>query len=198
MKHPYARPSLVCRLVRWRCALAGASRSRHVARCPDCQAHFSAAEAFTRQLRADAIASSRSMPGPAGGFESRLVRAVRNAPRHEQSGRGASAGWTLGVAMAAAATAWVVFVPTQTPPSAPGTATLATPDDVAAATVAIVETVSSGLADSVIPSAGQLVAANPLQQEIASAYDDLRSAVDFLVMNFSPTTPAAPDPIRRI
>jgi hypothetical protein len=65
-----------------------------------------------------------------------------------------------------------------------------------------VEAMSTQLVDTVIPAAGEFVAHNPLQEELGLVYSDVRSALDFLALNFLPTA-AAPQnsttpPTRRI
>ena len=64
----------------------------------------------------------------------------------------------------------------------------------ARAIVNAVETLSTRLVDTVIPSAGELVGENPLQRELGFVYADVRSAIDFIALNFSPTTPTGPRP----
>jgi hypothetical protein len=76
-----------------------------------------------------------------------------------------------------------------------------TPDTIAATEAAVivdaVETFSNRLVDSVIPSAGKLVAQNPLQEEIGSVYSDMRSALDFLALNFLPASTTRAEPRSR-
>lgn len=68
----------------------------------------------------------------------------------------------------------------------------ATPRDDAAMILSTVESLSSELVGTVIPSAGELVVQNPLQEEIGSVYSDMRSALDFLALNFLPATRLSP------
>jgi hypothetical protein len=58
-----------------------------------------------------------------------------------------------------------------------------------AAILETVETLSTQLMESVIPRAGGIVSTNPLQEELGLVYSDMRSALDFLALNFLPTAP---------
>jgi hypothetical protein len=56
----------------------------------------------------------------------------------------------------------------------------------------VAKSISTLWQNSVAPSARTLVADNPLQHELDSVYSDTRSALNFLALNFLPTSPATP------
>ncbi|MEO6244258.1 MAG: hypothetical protein ABIQ12_02375, partial [Opitutaceae bacterium] len=53
-----------------------------------------------------------------------------------------------------------------------------------------VGTLSRRLVETVIPTAGEFAANNPLRQEFDAIYSDARSAVGFLALNFLPESAA--------
>ena len=71
---------------------------------------------------------------------------------------------------------------------------MATPEAAAAMLANAVDTVSRGLVETVIPTAGEFAANNPLQREFDAIYSDARSVVGFLAMNFLPNSPAGTTP----
>ena len=185
---PLASPRLACRITRWRSTVTGAPGA-HLETCPACQAYFNAQHALEAELRHEATAMRRAGAGPAT-LEADILRAVRTAvsadvvERRERRERG---GLRTFSAMAAAVAALVVVVLVQRK-EAPSKIAAGAPGEDAAVVVQVVESISSQLADSAIPSAGELVATNPLQQELASVYLDARSALAFLALNFSPVS----------
>jgi hypothetical protein len=56
----------------------------------------------------------------------------------------------------------------------------------------VAKSISTLWQNSVVPKAQTLVVDNPLQHELDSVYSDTRSALNFLALNFLPTTPATP------
>lgn len=194
---PAGAPRLVCRLVRHWSALRGADSPRHAASCPDCQAYFNALDTLDRGLRHDAVARSAETAG-SDALERDILRAVRQSaarPTERRSPRGA--GWMLaGLATAASIALAMVFFEraSQSGESIARSDPMSSQAE-AQAIVNAVETFSDRLVGSVIPSAGELVARNPMQQEMGSVYSDMRSALDFLALNFLPTS-AATTPTR--
>ncbi len=189
MKTPSPHARLYCRIVRhW-----SAAESAHVAGCADCQEYFAAGRSLETSLRRDA---ARLASEPDAGFEQRLLHAVRRAeaaPARATMQRG-NGLWIAGGAMAAIACG--VFVMQQRGPGGRSTTEVAsavTSQD-AAMVVEVVQSLSNRLVDSVIPSAGALVADNPLQRELDSLQTDARSALRFLAMNFLPAVPDTVQP----
>lgn len=175
---PSTTVRFACRVARFRCALgAGPAASAHVAGCPACQRHFQAVAALDLGLRRSAPAAR---PAPAADFEVRLLRSVR-AARAPASARAAAGqrAW-LGAATAAAfavALGLAVF--------AGRPAARITPAETVAMAAAA-QDFSSRLVAAGIPRAAAAVTDNPLQHELGAVYADLRSAVDFLALNFLP------------
>ena len=209
---PPTPPSVrfACRLVRLRSALAGPGPAvaRHVAGCAECRAHFAAGAALDARLRQGARAAIASPPAtaasaagtvppadraavgsaaPRTGFESDLLRAVRQAraeaavaaPPARRSPWVRAGLWSAGVACAVFAIAVLVGYGT----GRRSTAVLAAES---AAMADVVRAASTRLVDTVIPVAGTAVADNPLQHELGAVAADVRSALDFLAMNFLP------------
>jgi len=198
---PSPRVRLVCRVVRQWCAVTGQAEPRHAATCPDCRAYFETGDAVEGALRRDAGAWSQAAPAQSAGFERELLRSIREAAVAPAATRTAGGAWrSFGVAMAACA----VVVGIGYVQFGGGTLRRDVPDTtIAAETAVVMETVESlslGLVETVIPSAGALVADNPLQREFDSIYADARSVLGFLALNFLPTAPesAGAVPARRI
>lgn len=179
---PSTAVRFACRVARYRCALgAGPAASAHVAGCPACQRHFHAVAALDLGLRRSAPAAR---PAPAADFEVRLLRSVcaARAPASARAAAGQRA-W-LGAATAAAfAGALGLAVFAGRPAAAP--AARITPAETVAMAAAAQE-FSSRLVAAGIPRAAAAVTDNPLQHEFGAVYADLRSAVDFLALNFLP------------
>lgn len=187
MKTPPPRARLFCRIVRhW-----SSEESAHVAACGDCQQFFAASRALESGLRRDA---SRLAVEPDAGFEQRLLNAVRRAEaapaREEVSRRGSGGLWLAGAALAAVACGVFVAQWDAGKRSQAEVASGATAAD-AAVIIDAVQSLSDRLVETVIPSAGAMVADNPLQRELDSLQTDARSALRFLAMNFLPAAPAA-------
>lgn len=186
MKTPPPRARLFCRIVRhWL-----SEESAHVAACADCQRFFAASRSLESALRRD---SSRVSVGPDAGFEQRLLNAVRRAeaaPAREEASRHRNGIWVAGAALAAVAFGVFVFQRESGKLGQAEVASGATAAD-AAVIVDAVQSLSDRLVETVIPSAGAMVADNPLQREFDSLQTDARSALRFLAMNFLPAAPAA-------
>lgn len=196
------RPRLICRIVRQGCVFSD-RRPAHVNACPSCLAYFQAEDAFENSLRTTAGHARRELPSSPD-FEDTILRAVRSStPNPDRSHRHApNRTWVFGGLSAAAAIAVVALALNIDPPSrpAPRSASASTAED-AAIILNTVETLSTELVGTVIPSAGHFVADNPLQQELGYVYSDVRSALDFLALNFlpaAPTQPASPERSRSI
>lgn len=176
------RPALRCRFVRWGIAVAGETSlfGRHVRACPACRAARQADDELESALRKDACRVRREPPL---GLERRIMQAVVAAPRPEPTFR--APRFVLGAAAAAVLVLALVLRNGAGPGEAgPVTAGAVNPDS--AATLAVLQTLSSRLLDAVeSPRAVSLD--NPLRQEIDSVYSDARFAIGFLAMNFLPT-----------
>lgn len=186
MKTPPLRARLFCRIVRhW-----SSEESAHLAACVDCQQFFAASRALESGLRRDA---SRLAVEPDAGFEQRLLNAVRRAeaaPAREEAFRHRSGLWLAGAALAVVACGVFVAQREAGKRSQTEVASGATAAD-AAVIIDAVQSLSDRLVETVIPSAGAMVADNPLQRELDSLQTDARSALRFLAMNFLPAAPAA-------
>lgn len=190
-----AQPSLVCRIRRQWCALSNQRLPRHAATCATCRSYFAATQALETALRRDA--ATTALPTPSRNFEPQILQAVRVAAAHPtREAQVSSTRWrTLGSGLAAAASlALIVFLVSFKPRVDPAVGPAPSAAEGAAVIVSAVQTLSTGLVDSVIPSAGELVAENPLQQELGSVYSDVQSALDFLALNFLPTSTTQPPP----
>jgi hypothetical protein len=197
------RPRLVCRVIRSWCAVSE-RRPAHARSCPSCQAYFQAADNLESTLRkATSHTHSEVLPSSPD-FEHAILRAVRTSTSvPERSRRRApSRTWVMGGLSAVTAMVAIALSVNVAPPASPPTRVVSTSSaEEAALILNTVESLSTELVGSVIPSAGQFVAENPLQQEIGYVYSDVRSALDFLALNFLPTTgakPAAPEQSRPI
>jgi hypothetical protein len=186
---------LVCRVVRSARTLLADVGSGHVSTCADCRAFFRATDELELGLRRDAAAIRQSDATPSEGFERSILRAVRESTVPPPAGRSWTTAWATG-AVAVAAIAGAVYLQ-QRP--LPVDSIAASPAD-AAALVDAVENFSSRFTETVIPSAGALVADNPLQRELGSVYSDARSALNFLALNFlpAPASSSSAQPASRI
>lgn len=196
------RPRLVCRIVR-RCAVFSERRPGHARSCPSCQSYFQTNDTLESTLR-QAARSSRGDPfAPSPDFESSLLRAVRtSAPRGAPSWpeMRPHRAWALaGIGAAAVIAAIALMLPFNPPSTEFVRVASSSPADDAAVILETVESLSTEFMGSVVPSAGQLVATNPLQHELNAVYSDARSALHFLALNFLPTgrTEPAPEGARR-
>jgi hypothetical protein len=185
------KPRFTCRIVRLWSVLSGQPQSRHATTCAGCRSYFAALDDLESGLRRDAGVANASRS--TDDFAQQIIRTIRaetsNPTRQAPSVKGRM--WTFGGLAIAACLAFVVSLKFS-PRSADRVIGNPSTADGAEVIVSAVQSLSSGLVDSVIPSAGELVATNPLQQELGSVYSDVRSALDFLALNFLPTT-AAPD-----
>lgn len=183
MKTPPRPSRLICRAVRhW-----SAPTSAHVQTCADCQEFFARAQSLENSLRRDAA----RWPSEAdAGLEQRILHAVGRAQRQGVRGAGTSSPWQnfliAGGALAAAALVAVVFF--RSTPLEPERVTRADAE-MMIATVQSLSTRLDEVVETAIPSAGALVADNPLQRELDSLQTDARSALRFLALNFLPVAP---------
>lgn len=172
------RPALRCRFVRWGIAVAGETNffARHVEVCPECQAVVREGDALEMALRQE---SRRVRREPPIGLERRIMHAVAATPRAERTFRAPI--FVLGAAAVAALVLAFVLRQGNRPVES---ARVADPE--AAATLAVLRTLSGRLLDAV-ETPGAVAVNNPLRQEIDSVYSDARFAIGFLAMNFLPT-----------
>lgn len=182
------QPRFRCRVARTARAVMEGAGERHVSGCADCQAFYRAAETLEQELRRDASAVREAAPEPTSELAHSIMRAVREDTVESQPARFRIPVWPMS-AIAAAAIVAVIAVQW---PVTPSRSTVVTADETAAIVQAL-ERFSVKLTDTVIPTTGEVLANNPLQKELGSAYSDARSALDFLVLNFMPATPR-PDP----
>lgn len=194
---------LVCRATRLWCTVTDASTSAHVAQCDACQRHFADVSALSLALRTEASETRTTLDAAA---IQRTWRAVRDAQATQSQAfaesRNGRQGFTLlaGLtAVAALAVAAILIQPRQqSGNSLPRVqvASISNPP-VSPEAVQLVEAMQSWsqqLSESVVPSAGELAANNPLQAEISSVYADARAALDFLALNFLPVKPSSSEP----
>jgi hypothetical protein len=184
MKTSLNRSRLACRAARWWSVVAF---SRHAENCPECRAYFASVETLERSLRRDAAAWTAAIPEPSPGFERRLRNLGPSSPAPVRPA--ASRGWWL-VATTATATAAIAVGFLISPRGASDRATQAD----AALLAAALETASRGFVETVIPSAGTMVADNPLQREFSAIRSDARSALSFLALNFLPSSGTSDGP----
>ena len=186
---PSSRPRFVCRVVRlWYSVLGPAAigRSRHIETCADCRQFFRAGDELESALRRDAV---RYAPIPPEGIERQIMQAVERSTRPARPARSPLALILAGSAVAAVALI-ALFVKHPAFPGHNGMDT-SPPAQVNDALV-VAKSISTLWQNSVVPSAQTLVADNPLQHELDSVYSDTRSALNFLALNFLPTTQATP------
>jgi hypothetical protein len=191
---PSSRPRFVCRVVRlWHAVLgpplpgpAGRGRSRHIDICADCRQFYHAGEELESALRRDAV---KYAPVSPEGLERRIMQALERSTRTARPARS-----PLALILAGSAVAAVVliafFVKYPVFPGRGGSTTNQTVQMNDALVVA--KSISTLWQNSIVPSAQTLVVDNPLQHELDSVYSDTRSALNFLALNFLPTTQATP------
>jgi hypothetical protein len=196
------RPPLVCRIVRQWCAVSHTT-PKHATTCASCRAYFAATDELDAALRRDAARSKARAFAPSATLEQQILRAVRSSASESTRDRSSysSRMWALGgLCVAAAAVAITLALrPDASQESNARMASAGSAED-AAVILRTVESLSTQLVVSVLPSAGELVVHNPLQEELGSVYSDMRSALDFLALNFLPNTrlETPPEPQRRI
>ena len=191
---PSSRPRLVCRVVRLWSAVRGAPQpgpagrghTRHSETCADCRQFFHAADDMESALRRDAVKFS---PMPPEGLERRIMQAIERSTRTARPARSPLALILAGSAVAAVALiAFFVKYPVF-----PGRGiTVSNPTTQVNDALVVAKSISTLWQNSVVPSAQTLVVDNPLQHELDSVYSDTRSALNFLALNFLPTTQATP------
>jgi hypothetical protein len=194
MKNSYVlqNPRFVCQVVRICRAVNEHAGSRHVAACADCQAYERAAEELDSALRREATA----LRGAAREPSPDLARSIQRAVRESRSAPAAAPTrdwrtlprWAPAAFAAAAALAVAFYF--QRPANSSSNPT----KEDAAAVLAAVENFSFKFKERVIPATGAMVASNPLQEELGSVYSDARAALNFLALNFLPSSSAASAP----
>lgn len=192
-----ATPRLSCRAIRGASFLFEGLYTRHVAGCADCRVYVRAADALDLQLRNEAVLLRKTSAAESTlDLEQSILRAVNETRRAAPRRRAALPLWAMGAATAGLAAVVVAF---QVWPNS-GSRSGGGVSLEAVAIVEAVENLSAKFTGTVIPSAGAMVANNPLQRELGSVYSDARSALDFLALNFLPTTTvsAAPTAEKRI
>lgn len=187
------RPRLACRVIRQWCVVSE-GRPAHARSCPSCQVYFEAADRLESALRSAATHDHSEALPSSPEFERALLRATRaSTSMPERLSRAPSRTWAVGGLSAVAAIVAIALFVNVDQPSAPPVRVVSTSSaEEAAVILNTVESLSNGLVASVIPSAGHFVAENPLQQELGYVYSDVRSALDFLALNFLPTTGEKP------
>jgi hypothetical protein len=193
------QPRLVCRLVRRWCALSNGHRPAHVASCADCRIYFAATDQLESQLRHDTRTARRSVSSPSPWLEDRILHAVRDAEPEQRtaSGRRGRILIMSGLSAAVAAIAVLLSLRVESGSRLRDAGASPTPAEDAAVIMQSVESLSAAFVTTVLPTAGELVAENPLQQELGSVYSDMRSALDFLALNFLPTARVETTPQRQ-
>ena len=182
--NPFPRASLSCRVVRaWSALSSAASTSSHAKSCPACAEYFHAADALDAQLRHDARHATPPIPR---GLEQRVVRAIEAAQAGREPQAHAPSAWRpAGFVAGALACAAAVFFVGRTIRNE--RIDSPRPEDLVMM-LTTVESVSGKLWDEVLPSATTAVNENPLRQELNSVVTGARSALDFLALNFLPTS----------
>ncbi len=177
---PNPTPRLRCRCVRAWCALGG-SAAGHLAQCAECRTYFAAGETLDAALRRDA-AINREPADPERVRD--ILQAVRTsvAPTEARERRSWSALWPIATAAAAAAVVVGFSLRGRGEVMPPGNSTTE-----ARVLADQVKSFSSNLVESVLPSAGEMVANNPMQDELDAIYTDAKSAWGFLALNFVPS-----------
>jgi hypothetical protein len=185
-----SRPRVFCRVVRLWASLRGAASSGHAASCPECRRYFAACDALESDLRR--AAPSQQMEAPTG-LEHGIMRAIAAESRPVAAPR-ISVGR---FALAAAAAALAMFATfarwwPEHPPRGTGTDSSRDIAGIAAAA----EAFSDEWLNSKLPAASAVALDNPLRQELDGLQADARSALDFLALNFLPSTAASVAPTR--
>jgi hypothetical protein len=181
-----------------------AHRPTHIATCASCRSCLQASLTLEKTLRQEAV-QRREELGTSETLQREILRAVRVAAPKPDYSRGRSAGraWAVG-GLGAVAAIVALMAGLRHEPIAEQRGSVSEPATTAEVAVIIetVDSLSNEFVESVLPTAGGLVANNPLQRELTSVYSDMRSALDFLALNFLPAAPATANsiatPTRRI
>lgn len=178
------RLPLACRITRWRAALGDASGSGlrgHCSNCAECRSYFEIANQLESTLRRGA-APARVLAS--GSLEARILNAVKHSHEAERQPPRRQPWQLAGVAVAAAI-AVVVFYRIQDRPSASTPESGASIEDV----LAVANDLPKRWLAAIQPNAVKLLEQNALQTEMALVSSDARSALDFLALNFMPSSP---------
>ncbi|HWA09016.1 MAG TPA: hypothetical protein VG838_06060 [Opitutaceae bacterium] len=181
MKAESSPSRFYCRVVRQWFSPAGASR--HAESCADCRRYFQAVAHLESALRRDAV---RFAPPAPAGLEQGIMRTIRAAAVPARRRPRPHPAWIAsGSFVGIAAVALAVFL-VQVPRTVKTDGVAGNqPSSRSAATG---DSLSDQLFNAVVPPAGDLVANNPLQNELDSVYTGARSALDFLALNFMPAS----------
>jgi hypothetical protein len=175
---------LVCRITRWRAALGAPSNPGvlgHSSSCAQCRSYFETADQLEGSLRRDA-GPARTLAS--GTLEARILNAVKHS--HEPaSRRQRRPSWAMAAMGVAAALAVVTVFQIQVDPTPDTRGPDASIEDV----LAVANELPKQWFDAIQPNAVKLLEQNALRTEIALVSSDARSAVDFLTLNFMPSSP---------
>lgn len=186
------RPRLLCRVARLWHSTVGSTNSGHAASCPDCRRYFGVCDELESALRREANAVETDAPL---GMENRILRAIAAEAHAEPAPAAprfaiAAAATAAAIALAIGAARWW-----PQPQRAEQTAGVDSSSEIAGLAAAA-EAFSDEWLNTKLPEAGAAAVDNPLREELDSVYADARSALNFLAMNFLPTTPANAAPNR--
>jgi hypothetical protein len=189
---------LYCRLVRT--FSAPGRPARHAESCADCRRYFQASDQLDAALRRDAI---RFAPPAPAGLERGIMQAIHAAmpptevarPRTPARSASPRAGWWAGISVAVAAAIALAVGLVQPPASKPANPNLPSGVTVAdSAAPSAVEAAGERWWNVLVPPAEKIATAAPLQDELEAVYSDTRSALDFLALNFLPSSALRPQP----
>lgn len=176
-----------CRFARFLAVFSEERRGwlgRHAANCPECGHAQSAADVLERQLRTEAPRQRVAAPA---GLDQRIMREIARGDLVAERRRTSSAWPFVTVGALSALAAVVVLRQTAVPPPAQNPTQ---PRAIAAATTTPPGPQSRGLpglADLTGP-VREILADDPLQTEARLVYDEARSAMRFLALNFLPAS----------
>jgi|GEM_PF-4396746 len=186
---PNPRVRITCQVVRFWSGVRSedAPPAHHLATCESCRQFLVSSEQLQLGLRREAMSA---VPTAATELEQRLIEAIRFSPPATHEASPQHRGFlTLTVAGGAAALVlaglWhyhlTPFYGQQTAGPTEYTAEVA-------ALVAAVRSIPSDLSRNLEAPATQLAADNSLGREVENVYSDARSALNFLALNFLPTS----------
>ena len=190
MNHLHAKPtSWTCRWVRAVAIMSSQSGSDHIARCPACQEYFAAEVSFDRQMRQEAVVQRVDPPS---GLDARILRAIRDQseparrfwrPRFDLIALAAAAACAVAVAI------WFGADQFGVAPAGAEAAIVVQSEQPAGMDPSLWPETMKELR----PTVESLMTESSLQMEAATVYSNARSAMQFLALNFLPTT----DGVRR-
>jgi hypothetical protein len=183
---------LICRVARWWCAVteSEAMSSGHVASCAECRAYFALGAELEAELRHEATAARAEAPvGLEHGIMAAVAEDERMAPAPTTAMAPRFSVATLAFAGTAAAAFAIIFGVARWSQERERGATekLETARELAGLATAA-EQFSDEWLNTKLPAAGTAALDNPLRQELDSLNADAHSALDFLALNFLPST----------